>query len=264
MAEMSIKPISVAQTPVNITPNVQTKAPVTTDNRTTVNNGADDAQKAAEAARKETERKAELTAREQTATKEYGPVISRSSDGDTVRVKAEDQTNTDNEKKIYDNSQLQENDKANDAAKPEVQDFDIPKAEYKPFEFPDEVKNNAVDNSAQKEAASTAQAAKETSGPANAASVKNASEAELRRMYLQGDISQTAYNNEEDSRAARQEALKAVNNQFSSEMIKEAAEVTENERSGEAIEALGSDEASETIPLEVRAEFVQNMDNMQS
>ncbi len=260
MADMSIKPINVAQTPVNATPNVQTKAPVMGDRVSTVNqDSSNDAQKAAEAARKETEKRAELNAREQTAAKEYGPVVSRSSDGDTVRVKAEDQEKIDNQNKIYD-KQVQDKEKLNEKEKPEVQDFDIPKPDYKPFEFPDAVKDTSVQNEAQDK---TPVKEKESKGAENPASMKNASEAELRRMYLQGDISQTAFDNEEEARKARDEALKAVNNQFSSEMTKDAVEEKANERSGEAIDNLGSENSSETIPVEVRAEFVQNIENMQ-
>lgn len=263
MADMSINPINTAQATV-IAPKVEPKPIQTVEQKTRK------VDTAAESAKREADKRAELNAREETATKEYGPVISRSSDGDTVRIKnSDDKDRAQDQNKIYDNSQIQSQNAANDKVKTEVQDFKLPetdtpayeppKPEYKPFEFPEELKDNTTDNTAKEQAAA---ASSKESNPAQTASMKNASEAELKRMYLQGNISQNAYNQELDSRAAREEAMKAAGGQFSSTVVEEAVEETENERSAEAIENLGAEDANESIPVEVRAQFVQNMDNM--
>ena len=273
MADLSIKPINTASAPVVMANSAPSRAAQSVlagaageadKGQAAAQKASENTQKANESAKKDSERRAELRAREETAAKEYGPVVSRSGDGDTLRVKSDtDRIEAGEESRIYDSAAAT----AAQAPKPEVQNFEIPKpdakeaespkAENEPFEFPDEIKNQAA---ASAQAADQGSVAATNEKASQTASIKNASESELKRMYLQGDISSVQYNNEEKDRQEKTEALKEENNQFASEMTKEAAAEASNERAANAANALGSEDASESIPLEVREQFVQNMD----
>ncbi len=311
MAVININPISMAQGASPVTPAAQPR-PAQVEKTT------GGSEKVLDAARKEIERRADY--RESLATKEYGPVISRSSDGDTVRVKAStiDQAKAMESAGAYEVPQMSL--RTFDAAKDlheygliedKLQDFDLPgktdvadkaatsekadiaektdipekpayeapKPEFKEFEFPEEVKEKAYEapevaatavqpQQSADTAAATVQvqpSAETTSSAASAeTSLQGVSDAELQRKYLQGDISQTTYNQEMESRAAREEQLKAEFSKASNDITNDAAKETENERSGEAIEALGSEDSSKNIPIDVREQFVQTMDDMGS
>lgn len=297
MAVININPISMAQGASPVTPAAQPRP-------TQVEKTTGGSEKVLDAARKEIERRADY--RESLATKEYGPVISRSSDGDTVRVKAStiDQAKAmesagayevpqmslrtfDAAKDLHEYGLIEDKlqdfdlpgktdvaDKAATAEKadipektdiPEKPAYEAPKPEYKEFEFPEEVKEKAYEAP---EVAATVQvqpSAETTSSAVSAeTSLQGVSDAELQRKYLQGDISQTTYNQEMESRAAREEQLKAEFSKASNDITNDAAKETENERSGEAIEALGSEDSSKNIPIDVREQFVQTMDDMGS
>ena len=261
MADISINPISTAQATVNAAPVVQTKPAQTVNRVVSENNNNSNTRKVAEDARKEADRRAELIARENARAKEYGPVISRSSDGDTVRVKAKaiDPAAYD-PNKAYEASQLKdETEKIQmqdfDIPKPEIQDFDIPKPEYVPFEFPDAVKNASTGSNNTEPV--TVQPAENTEPAASSqsSSINSLSESELKRMYLQGDISQNAYNKELEAREARKEQLEAANNEFSTDMTQNAAMAEEVAREETTVENLASEQSSEDIPVDIRAQF---------
>ena len=277
MADISINSVSMTKAPV-VTQSAPAKTVAATGSGAgtasvqTADKGLDAAKKATESTRKaienaqkDSDRRTELRAREETATKEFGPVVAKSGDGDTLRVKSEtEQVASSEESKIYDNSAVAST--VSEAPKPEVQDFEIPKPEitqteapkpeYVPFEFPDDVKNQNADTTQSTQ--NSASAVSEKS--AQASNVKNASESELERMYLQGDISRVQYNSEKESREEKIEAEKTENNQFASEMATDAAKEVAGEREAEAIELLGSEDSSDVIPVEVREQFVENMD----
>ncbi len=271
MAVMNINPISMAQAPVSVTPAVQPKQALS------VNRPSGGIEKTLDAARNELSKRAELNTRDKAAAREYGPIISRSSDGDTVRVKA----SASDQAKAYENAPTYEIPRMSirsfDAARDfheygfieeKIQDFELPekKPEFKEFEFPEEVKDNfAKETTYTPSVDIPAPKATEASKASQAdASLSGVSDAELKRKYLQGDISQVAYNNEIEARDAREETLKAENDKISKEITGDAALASENARSGEAIEALGSEDASDNIPVDIRAQFAQVMDEMGS
>ena len=272
MAVMNINPISMAQAPVSVTPAVQPKQALSANRQA---NGID---KTLEAAKNELNRRAEMDTREKAAAKEYGPVISRSSDGDTVRVKA----SASDQALAYENAPTYEIPRMSirtfDAARDfheygliedKIQDFELPerkstyeppKPEFKEFEFPDAVKDSFAKPVEVKEPV----VSDETAAVAKETSLQGVSDAELKRKYLQGDISTATYNSEVEARDAREEALKTENSKVSEEITSDAAKTAENQRSQEALEALESDEAPKEIPVDVRAQFAQAMDEMGS
>lgn len=216
----------------------------------------------------------EETARnEDIRTKEYGPVIAKSSDGDTVRVKkneVEDRNDRDgrDNKAIYDISK-------NDAGKKteeEVQDLELPERKeyvpaepyepilYEPGEFLKKIKKDAV-----KAQDSAQERNKEASLNSAQESMQIYSDSMLKEMYLQGKITQANYEQEMDLREQQREARNLDDKKFNEDMADDAEKLREMERTGETIrniENFDVNTSDNAVPLETRLQAMQNADAM--
>ena len=90
------------------------------------------------------------------------------------------------------------------------------------------------------------------------------SDAELERMYLQGNISKHDYDQEMENRAAKEEARKEELADFSIDTSANIAEAEETERAGQEIEQAFSDEANERLDAATRAQVLQTMQRTQA
>ncbi len=220
-------------------------------------------------------------------SKEYGPVIARSEDGDTVRIKVssadiEKKQNSYSFKDAYESAQkddlqdfnLPEKTGASKPAEmtaptyePSTPDFDIDlelkkpavkpettsitkEPEYKP-EYKSETKPE-IDNTKE-----TAKSANTTSWTPKPTTLAGFTEAQLRKMYRNGEISQNKYQNELASRTESKESTAQMNSMVSNEVSKEVVELSDMENTDKALDLLKNDEA--TVPTEVRAEILQKM-----
>ncbi len=188
-------------------------------------------------------------ASENVKTEEYGPVIATSSDGDTVRVKSENE-NENEESRIYDAAAATSE---KETRQPEIPDVELPpppkpKPELKPIE-------TAKGDSTEDTTASSQ------------SSYKTLTKSQLEQMYLQGDISQAAYNLEMDARKAAEEE-KAKDEQsedtkeFINDMSDSASRQSEIAQTAANIDTILNGDSSETIPVDVRMQAIQNLDNM--
>ena len=226
---------------------------------------------------------------EEVKASEYGPVIARSDDGDTVRVKNEKSELKAEEKDsaatIYDAVKAA-NDKKD---KEEVPNIELPEKKPEPKEVEirkQEQQRSKYDLSEEGEreklAKRTAENAKRTtieeSNPelvnsknrekitqAGSSAYAGYTDAQLEQMYLRGDVSQIEYNEEIEARDAAREARLAEATENSREMIENEAESREMERTAEVVNTVQNGNVSEgpgTVPLESRLQAIQNVDNM--
>ncbi len=208
ISSMAIKPVGV--TPTHVTPEAatrQTAKPKVEAESNRVKN------EAAESKQNNAAKEAE-----ETKTKEFGPVIAASEDGDTVRVKSQDESEN-FKKSVYNPSPTYE---------------EMPKAELDDISF--------------------------SNWTPKASNLSGFTEDQLRNMYKNGEISEIKYREELDSRAEAKETSAVQNEQISSEISEEAVELKESENTDKALEELEQSE-NEAIPVEVRAEMLQNIQN---
>ncbi|MCR5675567.1 MAG: hypothetical protein K6G16_07660 [Lachnospiraceae bacterium] len=85
------------------------------------------------------------------------------------------------------------------------------------------------------------------------------SDAELERMYLQGNISKFDYDKEMESRTAEEEARREELTDFALETTDQAAQLERSERQGEEIERAFSDNANEKLDAAERVQILQVM-----
>ena len=205
-------------------------------------------------------------------TKEYGPVIAKSSDGDTVRVKKNDIEEKDERDKqnkaIYDATK-------NDAAKrqeEEVQNVELPEIEeyepvepyepvlYEPGEFLKRTKQEAIkaqDSAQERNKEASLNSIQETMG--------SYSDSMLKEMYLQGKISQVNYELEMDAREQQREARNLDDKKFNEDMADDSERLREMERTEDVIrniENFDINTSDNTVPLETRLQAMQNADAM--
>ncbi len=183
---------------------------------------------------------------------EYGPVIASSSDGDTVRVKSESE-NEKEESKIYD-AAAATTEKSKET--PEVPDVELPPPPPPKPKFEPPVKEAAE--------AESSNASKPSSRDPSLASL---SKSQLEQMYLQGDISQVKYNLELEAReAAKEEREKDAQNEetkeFINDMADSASKQSEIAQTAANIDTIENGDTSDTIPVDVRMQAMQAIDNI--
>ena len=220
----------------------------------------------------------EVSKREDIRTKEYGPVIARSTDGDTVRVK-EDKVNAEDDRDKKDNNAIYDVSKndPNKNREEEVPDVELPEIElkeskpayefkpipYEPGEFLEKTKQEAI-----KAQDSVREIYKEASidGSSTAQnSVGSYSDSMLKEMYLKGDISQISYEREMEAREEQQKAREMDERAFSNEMADDSERIREMERTATVIRDVeyGDVNTSDSVaPLEDRLQAIQNADAM--
>ncbi|RKM55603.1 hypothetical protein D6853_08590 [Butyrivibrio sp. X503] len=223
--------------------------------------------------------KEDVSKREDIRTKEYGPVIARSSDGDTVRVKKEDIQDRD-ERDKKDNNAIYDVSK-NDASKREqeiVPEVELPEIElkekeprfefkpipYEPGEFLEKTKQEAI-----KAKDSAREIYKEASIDGSSSNsnqtVGSYSDSMLKEMYLKGDISQISYEREMEAREEQRKAREMDDRAFSNDMADETERLREMERTGNVIRDVETGDVNTSdnaAPLEDRLQAMQNIDNM--
>ncbi|MBO6129662.1 MAG: hypothetical protein J6P79_12315 [Pseudobutyrivibrio sp.] len=165
-------------------------------------------------------------------TKEYGPVVSSSKDGDTVRVKH------DNDEESNLHKILQE---------------ELERLSEKKFEMPDYEVHTAA-NEIQK---NTWDMAEEAS---TITSFAGYSDSELKQLYLKGDISQIDYNQEMESRTARKASEAEDLQSFNNTTAKSFAKLSQIENDANTVDIIESGQVSDTIPDEIRIQALQNFD----
>jgi len=230
-------------------------------------------------------------------TSEYGPVIAKSGDGDTVRVKSNKleakSDEKDNSATIYDALKAS-NEKREKEAVPNI-DLPEKKAEAKPEvkveakadEVPSEEQKRSKidlrdDGEREKLAKRAAENAKrqtiEESDPglynmknqdkitkAGSSAYAGYTDAQLQKMYLNGEVSQIEYNEELEARDAARQARMEATNENTHKVIEAEAESSENERTAEIVNTIQSGNVAEgegTVPIDVRLQAIQNMDQM--
>ena len=220
----------------------------------------------------------EVSKREDIRTKEYGPVIARSTDGDTVRVKedkvnAEDDRDKKDNNAIYDVSKNDPNKNRNE----EVPDVELPEIElkeskpayefkpipYEPGEFLEKTKQEAI--KAQDSAREIYKEASIDGSSTAQNSVGSYSDSMLKEMYLKGDISQISYEREMEAREEQQKAREMDERTFSNEMADDSERIREMERTATVIRDVeyGDVNTSDSVaPLEDRLQAIQNADAM--
>lgn len=171
-------------------------------------------------------------------TEEYGPVIATSEDGDTVRVKNDEEKESDHIHEI-----LQD-----EIARLEAQEEDFETPEYNVHTAPVE---DAIEEVPESET---------DTYEADITSYIGYSDSELKQMYLEGDISQIDYNQEMEAREARRDAQAAQNDEFTKSVADNITKLSEANQSAKTVETLEKGETSDTIPDEVRIEALQNFD----
>lgn len=222
-------------------------------------------------------RKEEITKKEDIRTREYGPVIARSSDGDTVRVKKEDIEDRDDRDKrenggIYDMSKNEVAGKT----KEEIPDVELPDIElkeyepafeyepvlYEPGEYMEKTKQEAI-----KAQDSAREIYKEESigGADSGEAVGRYSDSMLKEMYLKGDISEISYEREVEAREQEREARGLEDKKFSEDLADDTERLREMERTGELVRDVEKGEVNtsdNTAPLDDRLQAIQNADAM--
>ena len=165
-------------------------------------------------------------------TKEYGPVVSSSKDGDTVRVKHV------NGEETYLHKILQE-----ELERLSDRKFDMP--DYEVHTATKEIQKNTWDMA---EEASTI------------TSFAGYSDSELKQLYLKGDISQIDYNQEMESRTARKASEAEDLQNFNNTTAKSFAKLSQIENDANTVDLIESGQVSDTIPDEIRIQALQNFD----
>ena len=164
---------------------------------------------------------------------EYGPVISESKDGDTVRVKRnEDEGNNIHEILQEEIARLSEK-------------SSFEKPDYEVHSTVTQVQKNNWDISSESQ---------------DITSYASYSDSELKLLYLKGDISQIDYNQEMDARAARRDSETAEAKTFNNDVASSISKLSQVDRDANTVELIENGETSPTIPDEVRIQALQNFD----
>ncbi|MBQ5426451.1 MAG: hypothetical protein IIU31_04690 [Pseudobutyrivibrio sp.] len=164
---------------------------------------------------------------------EYGPVVAESKDGDTVRVKRDEDEGND----IHEILQ-EEIERLSEQSSYEKPDYEVHSAIT-------QVQKNNWDISSES---------------MDVTSYASYSDSELKLLYLKGDISQIDYNQEMNARTARRESETAEAKTFNNDVASSISKLSQVERDSSTVNALENGETSPTIPDEVRIQALQNFD----
>ncbi|SFV04141.1 hypothetical protein [Butyrivibrio sp. INlla21] len=215
--------------------------------------------------------------RDDVRTKEYGPVIARSSDGDTVRVKKDElEERYEQEKResaIYDKARNESGrtgeEEIPDVELPEIEleeyepEFDFKPIPYEPGEFLEKTKQEAI--KAQDSAREIYKEASIDGASSSTGQVGSYSDSMLKEMYLKGDISQISYEREMEAREEQRKAREMDDRAFSADMAEDDDRIREMERTREVIRDVenGDVNTSDDAPsLDQRLQAIQNADAM--
>ena len=173
---------------------------------------------------------------------EYGPIVSVSKDGDTLRVKTDS-----NQDSIYDLSDpLVE-------ANHEMVDFHVNSP------VTQEIKQDTSSISE-----SIAEASTEPGGIekylSEITSYVGFTDSELKQLYLKGLISQIDYTVEMDSRNARKEAAAEENAVFSDSISDRISKISDIDRDAKTVNSIESGNTSDTLSDQIRMQALQNFD----
>ena len=165
-------------------------------------------------------------------TEEYGEVVSVSDDGDTLRVK-----NEQNQEGIHDILQ-EEIAELEEREKFEMPDFDVHRVEPRVTETTsdDEI-------------------------PEDITSYVGYSDSELKQLYLKGDISQIDYNQEMEAREARREAEATESSDFANSVSDSISKLSSIDRDANTVNTIENGDTSNTIPDSVRIQALQSLQN---
>lgn len=227
---MSDISINANITPINVTDNTAPSHP-TTASKT-----------------KDTDTKA---ASEDVVSEEYGPVVSVSDDGDTVRVK-----NEKNQEGVHDILQ-DELDNLKEQESFEMPDFNLHTATTADSQA-------VASESDVYEAADSYEyeEAEEQTASTDITSYIGYTDQELKQMYLEGDISQIDYNLEMEAREARREAEAAEADTFNKSVADSISKISDIDRTANTVNVLENGETSNTISDELRIQALQNFDTV--
>lgn len=165
-------------------------------------------------------------------TEEYGPVVSSSKDGDTLRVK---------------------NDNDEDTNIHEILQEELARLSEKNFEMPDYEVHTAT-KQIQKNTWDTSEEASDIT------SFAGYSDSELKQLYLKGDISQIDYNSEMEARAARRDEEATDLQSFNGSAAESITKLSNIKNDANTIDMIENGETSNTIPDEIRIQALQNFD----
>ena len=165
-------------------------------------------------------------------TDEYGPVVSSSEDGDTVRVKS------DNDEDTNIHEFLQEK-----IARLSEKKFEMPN--YEVHTAGKQIQKNNWDT---------------TDDTNDITSFAGYSDSELKQLYLKGDISQIDYNQEMEARASRKESKAEESKSFNTSTVESIGKLSQIERDANTVDIIENEETSSTIPDEIRLQALQNFD----
>ena len=94
----------------------------------------------------------------------------------------------------------------------------------------------------------------------NVASLKSYTDAQLKELYLKGDISKQSYDREIEKRESEQQDTKAQNAEFQKENARNVGRLNENARDAAEIKNLGSEDSSDAPDAMMRAMVLQSLD----
>ena len=197
---------------------------------------------------KDTDTKA---ASEDVVSEEYGPVVSVSDDGDTVRVK-----NEKNQEGVHDILQ-DELDNLKEQESFEMPDFNLHTATTADSQA-------VASESDVYEAADSYEyeEAEEQTASTDITSYIGYTDQELKQMYLEGDISQIDYNLEMEAREARREAEASEADTFNKSVADSISKISDIDRTANTVNVLENGETSNTISDELRIQALQNFDTV--
>ncbi len=204
-------------------------------------------------------------ASENIKAEEYGPIIATSSDGDTVRVKS---SNESDESKLYSAATgITEN----DTNAQEIPDIELPpppkpafepNTDFEPEPDPDLEPNPNLESATKNNESIIQDSGKSSSDSSQVSSYGSYTESQLKQMYLEGDISQIAYNLEIQAREAAKEEQAKETQEFTNDMADNSAEQNEIAQTAANIDTIENGDTSDTIPVDVRMQAMQTIENL--
>ncbi len=178
-------------------------------------------------------------------SEEYGPIVSVSEDGDTVRVKNEEASEG-----------------IHDMLQKEIENL----KEQEEFETPDfnvYMAQSSVSEVSELETSEPAAASSSYEAPEpDITSYLGYSDSELKEMYLEGDISQIDYNKEMDARKAMREAEEKEATEFNNSIADNISKLAVTNQTENTVNTIENGETSSTIPDELRLQALQNFDTV--
>ena len=165
-------------------------------------------------------------------SEEYGPVVSESKDGDTLRVKSD-------QDRIYEVT-----DAIDDSIDFDVVDFNVHSLEN--FEPTYSTSDTSISDN----------------DSTNISSYAGITDSELKHMYLTGEISQMDYDLEMKSRQAWKDSIKMENSKFTNELTNDMSRKANVDNAAKSIDIIENGQTSSTIPDQIRLPALQNFDTV--